>query len=110
MTAPRSGSGALAGVTVIEIANYVSGPYASMLLADLGATVIKIEPPEGDPFRAWGEMDYSPIFGSLNRNKKSVMLDIKTARGKATVLELASDADIFVENLRTGASDRAGRG
>ena len=73
-------SGALDGVSVLEIANYVSGPYAGMLLADLGATVIKIEGPNGgDPFRGWGTVEYSATFGSLNRNKKSVVLDLKNA-------------------------------
>ena len=61
--------GALAGVRVIEFANYVSGPYAGMLLGDLGADVIKIEEPtRGDPFRGWGRVDYSPTFASVNRN------------------------------------------
>lgn len=110
MNETQSGGGALAGVTVLEIASFVSGPYASMLLADLGATVIKIEPPDGDPFRGWGAVDYSPVFGSLNRNKKSVMLDIKTPAGKAAVLDLASRADVFIENLRSGAIERAGLG
>src|SRR3990172_5170509 len=82
-------SDALAGITVIEIASYVSGPYATMLLGDLGATVIKIEPPDGDPFRGWGKVDYSATFGSLNRNKKSVVLDLKEAKGRDDLRRLA---------------------
>ena len=71
--------GALDGITILEFASYVSGPFAGMLLADLGATVIKIENPEGgDPFRDWGRKDYNGTFGSMNRNKKSVTVDLKS--------------------------------
>ena len=73
-------AGALDGIRVIELANYVSGPYAGMMLADFGAEVIKIEVPgTGDPFRGWGTVDYSPTFGSVNRSKKSV---VSTSRAK----------------------------
>ena len=99
--------GALAGLTILEVASYVSGPFAAMLLSDLGAQVIKIEPPgEGDPFRGWGKGDYSATFGSLNRNKKSVVLDLKTEEGCETLRHLAAGADILVENLRPGAMER----
>ena len=65
-------SAALEGVTVLEVANYVSGPYAAMLLGDLGATVIKIEAPNGgDPFRGWGTVEYSATFGSLRMDAYS---------------------------------------
>jgi len=102
---------ALAGITVLEIASYVSGPYATMLLGDLGATVIKIESPDGgDPFRGWGKVDYSPTFGSLNRNKKSVVLDLKDPKGREDLRQLAKRADVLVENLRPGAMDRMGLG
>ncbi len=73
---------ALEGITVLEFASYVSGPYAGMMLSDLGAEVIKIEGPDGgDPFRGWGAADYSATFGSVNRNKKSVVLDLKSDDG-----------------------------
>lgn len=99
--------GALAGLTVLEVASYVSGPFAAMLLSDLGAQVIKIEPPgEGDPFRGWGKRDYSATFGSLNRNKKSVVLDLKTEEGRETLRRLAGRADVLVENHRPGAMER----
>jgi formyl-CoA transferase len=103
-------NGALAGITVLEIASYVSGPYAGMLLADLGATVVKIEPPDGDPFRGWGTVEYSATFGSLNRNKRSVVLDIKTADGRAAAQRLAERADVLIENFRPGTLDRVGLG
>ena len=75
--------GALDGIRVVELANYVSGPYAGMMLADFGAEVIKIEVPgTGDPFRGWGTVDYSPTFGSVNRSKKSVVLDLKSDDGQ----------------------------
>ena len=101
--------GALTGITVLEFANYVSGPYAGMMLADLGAEVIKIEPPGGgDPFRGWGAADYSATFGSVNRNKKSIILDLKTPDGIAAARALASKADVLIENFRPGAMERLG--
>jgi crotonobetainyl-CoA:carnitine CoA-transferase CaiB-like acyl-CoA transferase len=99
--------GALAGITVLEFASYVSGPYAGMLLSDLGAAVIKVEPPEGgDPFRQWGKVEYSATFGSLNRNKKSVTIDLRAKSGRDTVLRLVKSADVLIENFRPGAMDR----
>jgi len=99
--------GALAGITVLEVCSYVSGPYAAMLLGDLGATVVKIEPPDGgDPFRGWGKGDYSATFGSLNRNKKSVVLDVRTPEGKGAVRRLVREADVLIENFRPGTMER----
>jgi formyl-CoA transferase len=97
-------------MTVIEIANYVSGPFAAMLLADLGATVIKVEGPEGDPFRGWGQVDYSATFGSLNRNKKSVVLNLKDERDAGTLRRLIERADVLIENFRPGTMERLGLG
>lgn len=102
---------ALEGVTVLELASYVSGPYAGMLLGDLGAEIIKIEDPKsGDPFRGWGAADYSATFGSVNRNKKSVILDLKSPEGVAAARALAEKADVIIENYRTGTMDRLGLG
>ena len=102
-------SGALDGIRVIELASYVSGPFASVLLADLGAEVIKVESPgEGDPFRGWGENKYGSNFRSLNRNKKSITLDIRRDEGREIFLKIASGCDVLVENLRPGAMKRRG--
>jgi len=102
---------ALSGITVLEFASYVSGPYAGMMLADLGAEVIKIESPDGgDPFRGWGAADYSATFGSVNRNKKSVVLDLKTPEGREAARMLAEGADVVIENFRVGAMERLGLG
>ena len=104
-------AGALSGVRVVEFANYVSGPYAGMLLADLGADVIKVETPgKGDPFRGWGRVEYSPTFGSVNRNKKSVCLDLKSGEGRGHAKALAKDADVVIENFRSGTMERLGLG
>jgi len=104
-------SGPLSGTTVLEFADYVTGPYASMLLADLGARVIKIETPEqGDPFRGWGRDGYSPTFRSVNRNKESITLKLRTDPGQAIVRRLASRADVFIENHRPGVVARLGIG
>lgn len=104
-------TGALDGIRIVEFASYVSGPYAGMLLGDLGAEVIKVETPDkGDPFRGWGRVEYSPTFGSVNRNKKSVTLDLKSADGKADARLLATSADVLIENMRAGAMDRLGLG
>jgi formyl-CoA transferase len=109
---PESDSrGALDGIRVIELANYVSGPYAGMMLADFGAEVIKVEVPgTGDPFRGWGAVDYSPTFGSVNRNKKSVALDLKSPEGQAAAKALIAGADVVVENFRPGTLERLGLG
>jgi crotonobetainyl-CoA:carnitine CoA-transferase CaiB-like acyl-CoA transferase len=105
--------GALEGIKVLDLTNYIAGPYATMLLADLGAEVYKIEAPgSGDPFRTWDKepKDYSPSFCALNRNKKSVTLDLKSPEGKEVFLRLAKNADVIVENLRPGVVDRLGIG
>jgi formyl-CoA transferase len=102
---------ALEGIVVLELASYVSGPYAGMMLGDLGAEVIKIESPDGgDPFRGWGAADYSATFGSVNRNKKSVVLDLKSAAGLAAARALAETADVLIENFRAGTMERLGLG
>ncbi len=106
-------SGALEGIRILDLTNYIAGPYATMLLADLGAEVYKIETPgAGDPFRTWDKepKDYSPSFCGLNRNKKSVTLDLKHAEGKEVFLRLAKNTDVIVENLRPGVVDRLGIG
>jgi crotonobetainyl-CoA:carnitine CoA-transferase CaiB-like acyl-CoA transferase len=102
-------AGALDGIKVLEFASYVSGPFAGMLLSDLGAEVIKVESPDGgDPFRMWGKTDYNGTFGSMNRNKKSVTLDLKTDNGRTAARKLAVSADVIIENFRAGAMDRLG--
>jgi crotonobetainyl-CoA:carnitine CoA-transferase CaiB-like acyl-CoA transferase len=104
-------AGALEGIRVVELANYVSGPYAGMLLGDLGAEVIKVEQPDGgDPFRGWGRVEYSPTFGSVNRNKKSVVLDLKSAHDVSTARALIRTADVLIENFRIGTMERLGLG
>jgi crotonobetainyl-CoA:carnitine CoA-transferase CaiB-like acyl-CoA transferase len=103
--------GALDGIKVLEFASYVSGPFAGMLLSDLGAEVVKIETPDGgDPFRMWGKTDYNGTFGSMNRNKKSVTLDLKSKAGQAAARKLALSADVIIENFRAGAMDRLSLG
>jgi len=104
-------SGALSGIKIIEMASYVTGPFASQLLADMGAAVIKIEEPKrGDPFRGWGERNYAATFCSLNRNKKSVALDLRTEEGRDVVLELAKNADALIQNFRPGVMEKYGLG
>jgi crotonobetainyl-CoA:carnitine CoA-transferase CaiB-like acyl-CoA transferase len=99
-------AGALDGVTVLEVADYVTGPYAGMLLADLGARVIKIEKrPSGDPFRGFDPAHgggYDVEFLALNRSKRSLTLDLATASGRDVFLTLAESAAVIVENHRPG--------
>jgi len=104
-------NGALEGIRVLELASYVTGPFAALLLADLGADVVKIEQPgQGDPFRGWGEKLYSATFCSLNRNKKSVTLDIRRDEGRDIFLKLAAGSDIVIENFRPGTVEKRGLG
>ena len=103
----------LQGVLVLEVGAFMAAPFATMQLADLGARVVKIEPPEGgDPTRSAGPFldgESSP-FLRMNRNKESVVLDLKDDAGRDAFLALADRADVVVENLRPGAMDRLGLG
>lgn len=102
---------ALSGVKVVEFANYVAGPYAGALLSDLGAEVVKIEaPPRGDPYRGWANGNYSSMFCSLNRSKRSVLADLKTERGLEVAHSLVAGADVVLENSRVGVMARLGLG
>jgi crotonobetainyl-CoA:carnitine CoA-transferase CaiB-like acyl-CoA transferase len=110
-------SGPLSDVRVLDLTQALAGPYCTMLLADLGADVIKVEPPAGDMSRTMGPhpadrkgCDYGGYFASVNRNKRSIVLDIKTDAGRETFLKLAKTADAVVENAKTGVMDRAGIG
>jgi crotonobetainyl-CoA:carnitine CoA-transferase CaiB-like acyl-CoA transferase len=105
-------SGALAGLRVIDLTQVMAGPFCTMLLADLGADVIKIEPPQGDSTRTMpGAVGTdSPSFNAVNRGKRSVVLNLKTTEGVDAAKALARDADILVENYRPGALDKLGLG
>ena len=99
----------LEGFTIVEMGNFIAGPYAGMLLADLGAEVVKVEEVKsGDPFRAWGKGLYSPAFCAFNRGKKSLTLDVRHPRGKDALLRLTDRADALVENFRPGVMARLG--
>jgi crotonobetainyl-CoA:carnitine CoA-transferase CaiB-like acyl-CoA transferase len=104
--------GPLTGITVLDLTRVLSGPYCTMLLADMGARVIKIEHPgKGDDTRAWGPpflAGESAYFLSINRNKESVTLDFKQPRGRAMLDRLLAKADVLVENFRPGAMRRLG--
>lgn len=110
-------AGPLEGIRVVELGVWVAGPAAGGILADWGADVVKIEPPEGDPARTFGRMlgiapqdrhHVSPPFQMDNRGKRSVVLDLTTDNGKARARELLDGADVFVTNIRTGALRRIG--
>ena len=102
----------LQDLTVVESATFVTGPYAAALLGNLGARVIKIEsPPDGDPYRYFApDPVFSFNFAHLNRNKESLLLDLKTAEGKQICFDLLKNADVFVENFRPGTAERLGIG
>jgi crotonobetainyl-CoA:carnitine CoA-transferase CaiB-like acyl-CoA transferase len=101
---PHFNPGALHGLRVIDLTQVMAGPFCTMLLADLGADVIKIEPPQGDSTRTMpGAVGTdSPSFNAVNRGKRSVVINLKTRDGVDAVRTLASTADIFVENYRPG--------
>ncbi|MGO4391991.1 CaiB/BaiF CoA transferase family protein [Variovorax sp. M-6] len=102
----------LSGVRVVEFCSTASGPFSTMLLSDMGADVIKVEPPSGDGLRQWPPLNegYSENFAALNRNKRSVALDLKAPVDVALARRLILDADIVVENNRPGVMDRLGLG
>jgi crotonobetainyl-CoA:carnitine CoA-transferase CaiB-like acyl-CoA transferase len=107
--------GALAELEILDFSRVLAGPFATMMLADLGATVTKVERPEtGDETRSWGppydERGEATYFQSVNRNKHSVALDLSTDEHRRRALALAQNADVIVENFRPGVMDRLGLG
>lgn len=97
----------LAGVRVLEFSHMVMGPTCGMILADLGAEVIKVEPPGGDRTRKLPGLGIG-FFRSFNRNKKSIVLDITSEAGRATAAELAGQCDVVLENFRPGLMEKLG--
>jgi formyl-CoA transferase len=100
---------ALSGLRVLDCTHVIAGAYCSMILADLGADVVKIEPPAGESTRGMGGAAFR-AFDFVNRNKRAIALDLTTEHGAAVVRKLAETADVFVENYRPGSLDRMGLG
>lgn len=103
----------LKGARVLDLSQYIPGPFAALLLSDFGADVVKIEPPQGDPMRQFGPIDadgLSPFYKAVNRNKTVVRLDLKSTEGQAAFERLAAKADVIVESFRPGVMDRLGFG
>jgi crotonobetainyl-CoA:carnitine CoA-transferase CaiB-like acyl-CoA transferase len=105
----------LDGIRVIDVSRVLAGPFATMLMADLGADVIKVEPPAGDETREWGPPWWgdpadrrSAYFASVNRNKRSVVLDLRTGDGRASLDRLLATADLLVHNYRPSTASRLG--
>jgi crotonobetainyl-CoA:carnitine CoA-transferase CaiB-like acyl-CoA transferase len=100
----------LAGIRILEQGTFITGPCAGMMLADLGADVIKVESPEGDPYRAYQGGQYSPHFQAYNRNKRSLALDMKLKSDRSLFDRLVSEADVYIQNFRPGTAERLGAG
>jgi formyl-CoA transferase len=101
----------LKGVRVVELGTMITAPLAGMMLADLGAEVIKVEHPDGgDPFRSFRGGHYSPHFVAYNRGKRSIKLDLRTEAGRSILLKLLGRADVLLENYRVGVMERLGLG
>jgi crotonobetainyl-CoA:carnitine CoA-transferase CaiB-like acyl-CoA transferase len=116
---PTTPRGPLAGIRVVDASTVLAGPYCTMLLADLGADVVKVEPPDGDATRGWGppwvgsEADgtrTAAYFLAVNRNKRSLRLDLRKPAGADILRRLLASADVFVENLRPDSLERLGFG
>ncbi|HWO14653.1 MAG TPA: CoA transferase, partial [Polyangiaceae bacterium] len=100
----------LSGVRVVEQGTFITGPCAGMMLADLGADVIKVESPGGDPYRSYQSGQFSPHFQAYNRNKRSVALDLRAPADHAVFEQLVKEADVYIQNFRPGAAERIGAG
>jgi len=101
----------LRGLRVVDLSQNLAGPYATQILGDLGADVVKVEPPAGDPARRWGPpfvRGESPLYLSANRNKRSVVLDLKAELDRRALGALAARADVFVQAFRPGVIERLG--
>ncbi len=113
VTPPTGAITPLTGLRVVDFSQNLAGPYATQILADLGADVIKVEPPGGDPARRWGPpfiRGQGTLFQTANRNKRSVILDLSTDEGRDRAIGLASDCDVTFQALRPGAAERFGIG
>ena len=115
MTHSPTPTGPLRGTLVLDLSRALAGPHAGMMLGDLGARVIKVETPAGDDTRSWGPPFTGPVddlqstyFLSCNRNKESVVVDLKTEEGTSALAALVSEADVLIENFRPGVLDRLG--
>ena len=112
MNKPNNG-GALAGVKVVDLTRVLGGPYGTQILGDHGAEIIKVEPPQGDEVRDWGppfhDGDASYFIG-VNRNKRSIGLDLATESGREVLLRLLEEADVLIENYKTGSMEKWGIG
>jgi crotonobetainyl-CoA:carnitine CoA-transferase CaiB-like acyl-CoA transferase len=100
----------LRGIRIVEQGTFITGPCAGMMLADLGADVIKIESPGGDPYRSYQGDLYSPHFQAYNRNKRSIVCDLKKSADKELFERLVSEADVYVQNFRPGTAEKLGAG
>jgi crotonobetainyl-CoA:carnitine CoA-transferase CaiB-like acyl-CoA transferase len=103
-------AGVLDGVRVVEQGTFITGPCAGMMLADLGADVIKVESLEGDPYRSYQGEHYSPHFQAYNRNKRGIALDLKSPADHLLFDSLVKEADVFIQNFRPGTAERLGAG
>src|SRR5580700_7636315 len=102
--------GVLNGIRVVEQGTFITGPCAGMMLADLGADVIKVESPDGDPYRSYQGDHYSPHFQAYNRNKRSIALNLKSPAERLIFEGLIREADVFIQNFRPGTAARLGAG
>lgn len=109
---PENSAQMLSGLRVLELGHFVAAPFCTRLLADLGADIIKVEPPSGDPVRQWGEMvNGRSVWWSLHgRNKRCITLDLKTENGRNIVRRIVPHCDVVVENFRPGRLTRMGLG
>src|ERR1700743_2817813 len=101
--------GALAGIKVVDLTRVLGGPYCTMILSDHGAEVIKIEPPQGDEVRDWGppfQDGEASYFLGVNRNKRSIGLDLGQPAGRAVLQRLLAGADVLIENFKPGAMEK----
>jgi crotonobetainyl-CoA:carnitine CoA-transferase CaiB-like acyl-CoA transferase len=103
-------AGVLNGIRIVEQGTFITGPCAGMMLADLGADVIKVESLEGDPYRSYQGDQYSPHFQAYNRNKRSIALDLKNPADRTLFDGLVGAADVFIQNFRPGTAQRLGAG
>src|ERR1700720_3952997 len=106
-------AGAMSGLRVIDLTRVLGGPYCTQILADHGADVIKVEPPAGDEVRDWGPPfhdDDAAYFVGINRNKRSIGLDLASEGGRAVLMKLLESADVLIENFKPGTLDKWGIG